>query len=702
MERTVVDDSMADGPEPTVRDEPAAPEPGRPPQPGRPPLPFRPRLAEDDAPEAPMDRTVVDRAGAAASAPDSDAPGGDAFIDQLLRRGRSAVEAAERGFNARADAGDELPPVDQPPQPRGFTHPRFRSDPPEYEEPAPVIPGYEMLGQIGAGGMGAVWKARQTSLDRLVAIKVLPPVLAANGKFIARFRREAMATARLNNPNIISAIDVGETDPAVGPPVHYFVMEFVDGESLEDVAQRERRLPAARVVDMALAVARALDHAWTEAGIVHRDIKPANLLLAKSGMVKVADFGLARCMWESVNLTAAGLAIGTPHYASPEQARGEVDVDARSDIYALGATMFRLLTGRTPFLGHDAATVMARHAREDAPAAHDVDPNVPRELSAIVSRMMQRKANDRYQTLGELIADLERVQKGDRPLAYTRMLVAEEQSLPPEVFDGRPPPGVRARAEARRTPRRRTAASGGGMQWPLAAAAVLFVAATGWGLWYVVERHASPRMGSAPAEAGGTTEPASVGGPSVSFVTSSPGSMVFGGGSFPAGLSSASTVRCMITPKEPGYVYLVMAWADAPGGRLRLRLLSPAGDAAPTYTNTLCNLPVDGGFYPLPESDRLVAFLAVSSPTGANRAALVRRLHAAERKLAADGTRVGGRLPAGRTIWFNHHGPGWALDEGRPATGDIAAALAAACERIADAFDGEARLSGAAFSCASR
>jgi serine/threonine-protein kinase len=675
MDRTVVDNSP-----------PGSPEPDRPREPGRPPAAFQPRLVDDEPDGSPVERTQIDAAEF----------GSEEFVNGLLRRRCRALAADGHRQGGPIDDAEGPPPVDRPSPPRGFTHPRFRSDPPDCEPPAPVIPGYDMLGQIGSGGMGAVWKARQTSLDRLVAIKVLPPVFAANGKFIHRFRREAMATARLNNPNIIAAIDVGETHPQHGPPVHYFVMEFVDGESLEEIAQREHRLPSSRVVEIALAVARALDHAWTEAGIVHRDIKPANLLVSKTGVVKVADFGLARCMWESVNLTAAGLAIGTPHYASPEQARGEVAVDARTDIYAPGATMFRRLTGRTPFLGHDAASVMTRHANETAPAPHDVEPNISPELSAVVVRMMARAPDDRYQTLGELIADLERLRKGDRPLAYTRILVEKENSLPPEVFEGVPPPGARARR-----PRRRPTGQQRSAQWPGVLTALLFIAATGSGLWYAVENYTPKRMTFGPPVAGPGLAAMARSGPAVSFVTSNPGSMVFGGGSFPAALSEASTVQCMVTPKQPGYVYLVLLWADD-AGRVRLRLLWPAGEAAPTFSNTLCRLPEDGGFYSLPESARLIAFLAASTATGANRSALLRGLHAAEQRLAADGVQIERRIPTGRTLWYNHHGPGWAIAEDRPATGPTAVALTAACERIADIFDGDAGLCGAALSCTER
>ena len=195
--------------------------------------------------------------------------------------------------------------------------------------------------------MGAVYKARQKSLDRVVALKVLPPRIAKSATFIERFQREARASAKLCHPNLVQGIDVGQ-DPK--SKLWYFAMEFVDGPTLKKLMKQERRLKEKRALEIVREVARALD-AIHSVGMIHRDIKPDNILLTSAGEVKVADFGLTREVDDDAEMTQAGSAVGTPHYMPPEQVRGENDLDIRSDLYALGATLFHILTGKTPFSG---------------------------------------------------------------------------------------------------------------------------------------------------------------------------------------------------------------------------------------------------------------------------------------------------------------------------------------------------------------
>jgi eukaryotic-like serine/threonine-protein kinase len=546
----------------------------------------------------------------------------------------------------------------------------------------PVITGYDVLAKLGEGGMGTVWKARQTSLDRLVAIKILPPVLSANGNFISRFRREALATARLNHRHIVSAIDVGVEKSGDGPEVHYFVMEFVDGESLEDIIGRAGKLTPERTVEIATAVAKALDHAWSNAGIVHRDVKPGNILVARSGAIKLADMGLARSAWEDASLTSTGLAIGTPHYASPEQAQGKADIDTRSDIYALGATMFRMLTGRTPFDGSGAAEVMAKHVTEDAPDARSIDPTVPQALSAMTARMMQRDVEARYQTAGELLADLERYERGDRPLAFTHFLAARESTRtgshtrPPEVFQ--------ADAPSEPKPRRKAG------HLPHAVGALLLLAAVGVGLWYLVEHYARAQ---APVTYANRV--------SLWFNVQDPNSSVGAGGDFPIGFSPSSKVQCRIRPREPAYVYVVMATAPS-GGAATVRLLTPGAESpTPQLTSAFRPYPGDGMYYPVPSDAATAVVLAVASREVVDRAKVVKELAELSQKMSESGG-LGSGMARGQALWYGHKEDGWTRGAGTPASGSTGVALDELIRGIRGVFRRGASITAAATNCSGK
>ena len=555
------------------------------------------------------------------------------------------------------------------------------------EDGAPEIDGYEILRKLGEGGMGCVWLARQTSLDRLVAVKILPPVFSRSTKLVARFRREALATAKLNHPNIVSAIDVGEQEREGEPDLYYFVIEYVDGDSLGEIIGRAGKLEAGRAAQIAIGVATGLDHAWSEAEIVHRDIKPANILITRAGEVKLTDLGLARSSYESANLTTAGLAIGTPHYASPEQALGKAETDIRSDIYALGATLFHMVVGRPPFEGGSAAAVMARHVNEDAPLCTDVDPLVPPGLSAVVAKMMKRDPAERYQTPGELRADLERFTSGDRPLAYTRILDASESahgalsSAPPEVFSAAKP----GAALMKRTRRARE-------HWPHAIGSLLFLAAAGLGLWYFTNR---------PPQAPPQQRAAVAGGPVALWLDiSNPDRVVGSGGSFPASFSSRSGVRCYVKPRAPSYIYTVMVSGEGSSGRLKLQLLAPgSGSPMPVLTNALIQLPERGGFHSLPPAASVVAFIAVASEKAASPDDVITSLARISSELSPRVPGLQAGIPRGRTFWYGHPENAW-LAGGERASGDAAAMLTLICERMRAIF-GEGRVSmcGAATSC---
>jgi serine/threonine-protein kinase len=269
-----------------------------------------------------------------------------------------------------------------------------------------TIGGFELLSVLGEGGMGTVYKARQTGLDRIVALKILSPKIANNQTFITRFQREARASAKLNHPNIVQGIDVGhdkEND------VWYFAMEFVDGPSVLSVLEDTGKFPELRALEIGREIAVALECAFKN-GIVHRDIKPDNLLLTLQGQAKLADLGLARQIEENVGITAEDRAIGTPLYMSPEQARGEEkDIDGRTDIYSLGATLYHLVTGRPPFEGKTAAVIMTKHITDAPPLAHANAPGVSGGTARLIEKMMQKKREDRIQTPAELIKEIDKL-----------------------------------------------------------------------------------------------------------------------------------------------------------------------------------------------------------------------------------------------------------------------------------------------------
>ncbi len=278
------------------------------------------------------------------------------------------------------------------------------------------IANYEILGKLGQGAMGAVFKARQETLDRVVALKILPSSIAKDESFIKRFQREARTSAKLIHPHIVQGIDVGK-DPASG--LWYFAMEFVDGPSLSQVLKERRVMPEAEALRITRQVAEALVCAEKH-GVVHRDIKPDNILLNSRGQAKLADLGLARQTGgKEAALTQDGKAIGTPYYMAPEQARGERDqIDIRTDLYALGATLFHLVTGRPPFDGETGAVIMVKHLNEKPPLARQLNPDVSEACSRLIAHLLQKKKSQRVgspQELIELIDGLGKAQETKGP-----------------------------------------------------------------------------------------------------------------------------------------------------------------------------------------------------------------------------------------------------------------------------------------------
>ncbi len=268
------------------------------------------------------------------------------------------------------------------------------------------IPGYEILSRIGQGAMGAVFKARQVSMDRIVAIKVLSGKYSKDRAFVDRFVREARAVARLNHENVISGFDVGESGG-----VHYFVMEYIDGTPVSSMLRKQGRLDERRCLEIALQIARALAHAHKH-GIVHRDVKPENIMITSGGVAKLCDLGLAKQAKEDAGVTMDGMSVGTPNYISPEQARGEERIDIRTDIYSLGASLYHMATGTTPFTGANPMVVMTKHVTEFPDPPRKRFGGLSEGFNNIVLKMMEKRREDRPQTPDALIADIDLLLRG--------------------------------------------------------------------------------------------------------------------------------------------------------------------------------------------------------------------------------------------------------------------------------------------------
>ena len=276
---------------------------------------------------------------------------------------------------------------------------------------ATQIPGYKIMDKLGAGAMATVYKAKQVSLDRIVAIKILPRKFMNNPQFVERFYYEGRAAAKLNHANIVGALDVGKAGD-----YHYFVMEFVDGHTVYDDIERLRKYKEKDAIKVILQIAQALDHA-AKAGFIHRDVKPKNIMITSDGTAKLADMGLARAVSDAAAAEAeAGKAYGTPYYISPEQIRGELDVDSRADIYGLGATLYHMVTGRVPFEGPNPSAVMHKHLKEQLVPADRLNPALTAGICEIIEVCMAKERKDRYQNTGDLIEDLEAVLEEGAPI----------------------------------------------------------------------------------------------------------------------------------------------------------------------------------------------------------------------------------------------------------------------------------------------
>src|SRR5262245_44287775 len=279
---------------------------------------------------------------------------------------------------------------------------------------------YRILGQVGRGGMGTVYRAHDPILDRTVALKVISGEAGLTDELRARFFREAQACAKLSHQNIITVHDLGEEDGHL-----FIVMEYLEGEELKQLIGQRRPLPLPTKVDLMVQVCAGLDYAHQK-GVIHRDIKPGNIFVLKSGAVKILDFGIARLVSANTGLTRTGLIMGTLRYMSPEQARGRVD--QRSDVFSAGAVFYELLTGRVPFPGEDPMEILEQlRSAEPAPIAQ-LEPSVPPDLVAVVDQALRKDPEARFPSFEEMRTALEPIrQRLEEQLGVRRREVRERR-----------------------------------------------------------------------------------------------------------------------------------------------------------------------------------------------------------------------------------------------------------------------------------
>ncbi len=292
-----------------------------------------------------------------------------------------------------------------------------------------IIPGYMIEEQLGKGASGIVFKAKDKGTGNPVALKIFYLHYCKNKEFVHRLIREAETIKRLQHPNIVAGYGYGTHEG-----YYYTIMEYVEGETLAEILRKRHHLDEQFAVEVTVQIARALE-ASGKLNIIHRDIKPSNIMLTTDRVVKLADFGLAKEEVDS-SLTMAGTIVGTPLYVSPEQARGEMRIDIRSDIYSLGITLYTLLTGKPPFADLNTSLLLTKKITDDIPSPCSVSPSLSQEICAIIKKMCQRDRAARYNTPADLLKDLENFLSGDFEIGATRIIPPrEEKQIPQEEVE---------------------------------------------------------------------------------------------------------------------------------------------------------------------------------------------------------------------------------------------------------------------------
>ena len=269
-----------------------------------------------------------------------------------------------------------------------------------------IIAGFKLINRIGFGGMGEVWLAEQTTMGRLVALKVLHPDFSKNPNFTNRFINEIKHSAKLDHPNIVTAFDAG-----VYEGIYYLASAYIKGKQLQQKLTEEKIISEKESLNIALGISKALAYAWNEFNILHRDIKPANIIIDLSLTPKLLDLGVAKTVSDDNSLTIDGDVVGTPHYISPEQAKSE-NLDFRADIYSLGATLYHITTGVLPFEGPSAMSVLAKHITDELIPPIEKNPGISPALNNLIIKMMEKNKDNRHQSWEEVIFNIEGILEG--------------------------------------------------------------------------------------------------------------------------------------------------------------------------------------------------------------------------------------------------------------------------------------------------
>jgi serine/threonine protein kinase len=302
-----------------------------------------------------------------------------------------------------------VPPAARPPGSGSGVRPPA---PPAGKGPSEPIPGIRISGKVGVGGTATVFLADDVRNRRKVALKIIHPSLARDPKALKRFQREAQLLVQFDHPNIVKGYSHGMMGPLA-----YFLMEILEGESAQEILDREKRFTEARALEVILEIAKAIEYMQSQ-GIVHRDIKPGNIFLLKNGQVKVLDLGFAQPIGEAGDAGEEETTSGTVQYMSPEQARGQHDIDVRADIYSLGATLYHMVMGELPFSGGDSLEVMAKQVMEALNSSEIKNRHISKHMHYFIERMMSKDKDLRYSTPKELINDINEQLEGFRSLEF--------------------------------------------------------------------------------------------------------------------------------------------------------------------------------------------------------------------------------------------------------------------------------------------
>ena len=273
-------------------------------------------------------------------------------------------------------------------------------------EPGVQFGDFELEELLGSGATGEVWKARQLSMNRIVALKVLLPNLTTNKNFIERFKQEAHHSAKLSHPMIVTAYYYGQDKG-----IHYLAITYVEGKTIADKLKKGKIYTEAKALGIIRGISTALAYAWNDFRIIHRDIKPENIMIDIKGNPMLLDLGIAKSTDEEMGLTMTGMVIGTPYYMSPEQAKGHKNIDFRADIYSLGATLYHMVVGKVPYSADSTMAIMLKHLNDELPSPREKNPSISINTEKIIKKMMEKDRDNRYQSWENLIEDIDRVLK---------------------------------------------------------------------------------------------------------------------------------------------------------------------------------------------------------------------------------------------------------------------------------------------------